>query len=195
MKIRLLKDYQYKDNNIIAVIPKGTIIEQKNNQFKIKIDYRTYHIKNSIVRNNLDYFEIIDEKNCEKCVEWNNEGQCNLLHDLAISHCVNNDYMYFTARTCDNCREQGIRCFIKDIIQGERCSSWQPIPKPEYRPWTFEDREIYQDVWIKNKPKTFESCISTINQDGIFINGVLNSFEHILESYTLMDGRPCGRKL
>ena len=101
-------------------------------------------------------------------------------------------------------------CFTKDgrlVKTAPITLSQNPIPeivnKPledEYEPFTFEDRELLRNKWIKTKipgklTKREEFLINTI-----FTHGVIGGLEHLdytylLNHFTFLDGTPCGKKV
>lgn len=67
-------------------------------------------------------------------------------------------------------------------------------PKPEYIPFTWEDRGLIKGKWVKNKTTRLEFIITSVysNPDGAFaINGY--PAKQLLEHFTFMDGSLCGK--
>lgn len=66
-------------------------------------------------------------------------------------------------------------------------------PEVKVKPYTWDDREILRDKWIKDKKGVQEyridNFVNTPNSE-FKINGI--SAEYLLSHFTFLDGSPCG---
>lgn len=61
------------------------------------------------------------------------------------------------------------------------------VTQPKYRPYTFEDRDEFRDLWYVEKGE--EKRIDMINYDGVnFI-----TYQHLFDNCTKLDGTPFGK--
>lgn len=99
---------------------------------------------------------------------------------------------------------------IKNIIINDFDNKWEDVydpafywsdydyrikPKQEYVPFTFEDREIFIDRWVRVKGnlKT-EAKILYISVNGIGIGkGTFRTYEECFEEIEFTDGTPFGK--
>ena len=72
---------------------------------------------------------------------------------------------------------------------------WRVKQKPEYVPFTWDDREQLRGKWIRSKIlQHLEYCILDITSISIHVYEVQSiSFEKLLDSYEFIDGTPCGK--
>ncbi len=80
---------------------------------------------------------------------------------------------------------------------------WRIPENPKYRPFTFEDRELFRDKWVRNKESGNESLIigfDTIIKDyrgsRVWLGANMNyEYEELFKYFTFLDGSPCGVKI
>ena len=65
----------------------------------------------------------------------------------------------------------------------------------KYESFTYQDRELLRNKWIKHKKLEVENFIFTIDSSGIIINGDYIYFDELLLHYKFLDGTPCGKKV
>jgi len=72
---------------------------------------------------------------------------------------------------------------------------WRVKQKPEYVPFTWEDREQLRGKWIKFKAdNVHECCITSIFQLGISLEGnEYVDYKKLFNAYEFIDGTPCGK--
>lgn len=74
---------------------------------------------------------------------------------------------------------------------------WREIPEPKYRPFTWEDRELLRNKWIRNIGSGMESLIVEFGKttDGRLVVHTFTSSpvaEVLMEEFEFLDGTPCG---
>lgn len=70
--------------------------------------------------------------------------------------------------------------------------NWRYIKQKKYRPFTFGDRELFIDKWIRNiNDKNSEYKIIAIHNDCIFLRNFI-SYDYLFSHYEFLDGTPCG---
>lgn len=66
-------------------------------------------------------------------------------------------------------------------------------------PFTFEDRELFRDKWVRFKKGTDEFKINAIAKDGIMICGhngnFVHNYDYMLEKLEFIDGKPFGKEI
>ena len=68
---------------------------------------------------------------------------------------------------------------------------WRIPEEKKYRPFTFEDRELFLGRWVKNKNNNTEIALNIIS-----LTTVENcDYEFLLSNYTFLDGSPCGKEV
>lgn len=68
--------------------------------------------------------------------------------------------------------------------------------EPEYEPFTYEDRELLRNKWIRYKDAKREQIIYTMDTDGVIIgDGIYVKYVTLLQFYKFLDGTPCGKKI
>lgn len=89
-----------------------------------------------------------------------------------------------------------INCFIEEITNfPNKISHFRLNKKAEYRPYTWEEREILRNNWVVNKKTGAEYLIYIMDKDSngnLLANGT--SAIDLLEKYTFLDGSPIGAK-
>lgn len=67
-------------------------------------------------------------------------------------------------------------------------------PEPKLVPFTFEDREMFRDKWIRRKTDGCEFCPNEIYSKSVNIqtNNCVN-YSDLLDKYEFLDGSPCGK--
>ncbi len=67
-------------------------------------------------------------------------------------------------------------------------------PQPEYVPFTWEDRDLFRDKWIRVKGCMPESKVISFSYEGIYLNGgKLISYEELFKGCEFIDGAPFGK--
>jgi hypothetical protein len=62
MKYKIKKDYYHRVDDNLILIPEGTLIEKVYNRYEVEIDSRKVQLKKSLLDNNPEVFEPIEEK-------------------------------------------------------------------------------------------------------------------------------------
>lgn len=76
---------------------------------------------------------------------------------------------------------------------------WREIPKPKYRPFTWEDRDLIKGKWIRPKSGVDDEHLITLfsrakeNRLYVVINTSFIRADKFLEDYEFLDGTPCGK--
>lgn len=67
-------------------------------------------------------------------------------------------------------------------------------PKLTYIPFTFEDREMFREKWMKYKfGINSEVFINFINEWKVGVDGTYYSYYELFDLFTFIDGTPCGK--
>lgn len=68
-------------------------------------------------------------------------------------------------------------------------------PEPEYVPFTFEDRELLRDKWVKIKALGTEHKVIAVLYNGIRMGNLeeITLFERALQAFEFLDGTPFGK--
>ena len=67
----------------------------------------------------------------------------------------------------------------------------------EYRPYTFEDRDEFRDLWAIDKNDMEEYRVSSIRENGVFLGSrkYTSTYENLFTNYTKRDVTPFGKEL
>ena len=77
-----------------------------------------------------------------------------------------------------------------------RHGTWRIKKQPEYKPFTFEDREMFRGKWVKHKKFAFECQIACVHASGVgFQKEEYTSFKDFFDNYEFIDGVPCGKEI
>ena len=89
----------------------------------------------------------------------------------------------------------------ENVYESIMWEKWREIEEPKYRPFTWKDRDLIRNKWIrlKNNPH-IEFQIHKINLDTnnclyVKINSTYINHELLLNNYEFIDGTPCGVKV
>ena len=67
--------------------------------------------------------------------------------------------------------------------------------KEEYVPFTFEDRALFQNKWVKQKDHNFEFLLIYVDVDGIDSNCNYHTYQKAFDRLEFIDGTPFGKKI
>jgi len=83
-----------------------------------------------------------------------------------------------------------------NIFKTDIAFKWRIPEESKYRPFTFEDRELFKDKWIKykNNENEVEIRLCFVDKFSVFSNE-LYTYEELLRCFTFLDGSPCGVKI
>lgn len=80
--------------------------------------------------------------------------------------------------------------FVFDFIKFE----YRVAPEPKYIPFDFSDAEFLIGKIVKSKDGSVVSMIVGVgNASGVCVGDVDYDFNELLDTYTFLDGTPCGK--
>ena len=68
-------------------------------------------------------------------------------------------------------------------------------PKPKYVPFTFEDAELFMNRVVIAKDKSCKAVITYADGEDVLLCSYRKSYQYLFESYTFIDGSPCGKEV
>ena len=98
-------------------------------------------------------------------------------------------------------KNDGVICVSEDseeqFLKGEYFltnyfSEWRIPEEKKYRPFTWEDRELFREKWVKVKHGVIERLILEFDETKIKAGVDLNDYKSLFDYYTFLDGSSCG---
>ena len=193
MKVKIIKcseqAFWYKNHiGDVFEVEKGY-----KGDFKVD-DNNKYKINNTFL--NRDF--VIDKEDCE-IIKENDMKELKIGDEVEVPSCGTWTKVIFIKYSendsiiCVHSHEgyrfkQGETFSTTKYLKGE----WRTIKEPTYRPFTFEDREVFRNKWIKHKEYNDEYLILSCSCLEIRTSTGDLRYDTIFNKYIFLDGSPCG---
>ena len=175
--------YKFKIGDLVKEI-------KSNNVYRIvkeEKDVDRFHLELSYIEYNSSFFKKATKEEVLNAPNYNGSA-------------TNKDFPFKIGDIVNSQEIKGETEILKDsadiikAIQYEYTYAIREIPK-EYIPFTWEDREMLRDRWVKHKKYNTEFLITGFekNNTPYCMAGRILTFQELFNDFIFLDGSPCGK--